>query len=69
MPGLHALSIDPETYTADFLEDLFFGAFYHQHLGEAYAGLSTSANGRFQIRSKAVPGSAATAAAMSWSAR
>lgn len=50
MPGLHALSINPETYQADFLEDLFFGTFYHQHLGEAYAGLSTSANGQFQIR-------------------
>jgi amidophosphoribosyltransferase len=50
MPGLHALSIDPDTYRGDFLEDLFFGTFYHQHLGEAYAGLSTTAGGQFQIR-------------------
>lgn len=50
MPGLFALSIDPQKYRADFLEDLFLGTFYHQHLGEAYSGLSTHANGRFQIR-------------------
>jgi amidophosphoribosyltransferase len=50
MPGLYALSINPETYRGDFLEDLFFGTFYHQHLGEAYAGLSTYADGQFQIR-------------------
>ena len=50
MPGLFALSIDPQKYRADFLEDLFLGTFYHQHLGEAYSGLSTYANGRFQIR-------------------
>lgn len=50
MPGLFALSIDPTAYQAAFLDDLFFGTFYHQHLGEAYGGLSTSANGRFQIR-------------------
>jgi len=50
MPGLFALSINPDTYKADFLEDLFLGTFYHQHLGEAYSGLSTCANGQFQIR-------------------
>lgn len=50
MPGLFALSINPEKYRGDFLEDLFFGTFYHQHLGEAYSGLSTFGNGRFQIR-------------------
>ncbi|MBM3285718.1 MAG: hypothetical protein FJY81_07570 [Candidatus Aminicenantes bacterium] len=50
MPGLFALSINPDNYKADFLEDLFLGTFYHQHLGEAYSGLSTSANGKFQIR-------------------
>lgn len=50
MPGLFAISIDPACYQADFIEDLFFGTFYHQHLGEAYAGLSTAANGEFQIR-------------------
>ncbi len=50
MPGLQALSINPETYKAAFLEDLFLGTFYHQHLGEAYGGLSTLANGQFQIR-------------------
>ena len=50
MPGLFALSINPETYKASFLNDLFLGTFYHQHLGEAYSGLSTFGNGRFQIR-------------------
>ena len=50
MPGLFALSINPETYQASFLEDLFWGTFYHQHLGEAYSGLSTCRDGRFQIR-------------------
>ncbi len=50
MPGLFALSINPESYKGGFLGDLFFGTFYHQHLGEAYAGLCTSANGQFQIR-------------------
>jgi len=50
MPGLFALSIDPEQYQGDFLEDLFLGTFYHQHLGEAYSGLSTCAKGQFQIR-------------------
>jgi amidophosphoribosyltransferase len=50
MPGLVALSVNPDKYSADFLEDLFLGTFYHQHLGEAYAGLSTCKDGRFQIR-------------------
>jgi amidophosphoribosyltransferase len=50
MPGLFALSINSEKYKADFLEDLFLGTFYHQHLGEEYSGLSTSANGQFHIR-------------------
>ena len=50
MPGLFALSVDPVRGSAGFLEDLFWGTFYHQHLGEAYAGLSTCANGEFQIR-------------------
>ncbi len=50
MPGLFALSTDPATYKGDFLEDLFWGTFYHQHLGEAYAGLSTYSNGEFHIR-------------------
>jgi amidophosphoribosyltransferase len=50
MPGLFALSINPDRYKADFLEDLFLGTFYHQHLGEEYAGLSTCRDGQFQIR-------------------
>ncbi len=50
MPGMFALSIDPAKYKADFLEDLFWGTFYHQHLGEAYAGLSTCDAGQFRIR-------------------
>lgn len=50
MPGLFALSIDPATYKDTFLGDLFWGTFYNQHLGEAYAGLSTYSNGEFRIR-------------------
>jgi amidophosphoribosyltransferase len=50
MPGLSALSIDTDNYKADFLEDLFWGTFYHQHLGEEYSGLSTFTDGHFQIR-------------------
>jgi amidophosphoribosyltransferase len=50
MAGLFALSIDPEQYPGDFVEDLFLGTFYHQHLGEAYSGLSTCADGEFHIR-------------------
>ncbi len=50
MPGLFGLSIKPDAYQGEFLEDLFYGTFYHQHLGEAYAGLSTYSGGRFQIR-------------------
>lgn len=50
MPGLFALSIDPDKYKSVFLDDLFLGTFYHQHLGEAYSGLSTWANGLFHIR-------------------
>ena len=50
MPGLFALSVNPDKYKGDFLQDLFLGTFYHQHLGEEYSGLSTCANGEFQIR-------------------
>ncbi len=41
MAGLFALSINPETHKGNFLEDLFWGTFYQQHLGEEYSGLST----------------------------
>lgn len=50
MPGLFALSVGPTSGSTDFLEDLFWGTFYHQHLGEAYAGLSTYDDGQFHIR-------------------
>ncbi len=50
MPGLFSLSIDPRAYGAAFLQDLFHGTFYHQHLGEEYCGLSTFSGGQFQIR-------------------
>ena len=50
MPGLFALSIDPAQYKGDFVNELFTGTFYHQHLGEEYGGLSTFAEGRFLIR-------------------
>ncbi len=41
MAGLFALSVNPKTYKGNFLEDLFWGIFYQQHLGEDYAGIST----------------------------
>ncbi len=50
MPGLFAISVDPAQPKTVFLEDLFWGTFYHQHLGEAYAGLSTCSDGQFHIR-------------------
>lgn len=50
MAGLCALSIDPEVYRRDFLEDLFWGTFYQQHLGEEYAGLSTFSQDNQEIR-------------------
>jgi len=40
MAGLFALSINPEAYKNNFLEDLTWGTFYQQHLGEEYSGLS-----------------------------
>ncbi len=46
MAGLFGLSIDPKTYEGNFLEDLFWGTFYRQHLGEQYGGLSTYNNGQ-----------------------
>ena len=49
MAGLFGISVD-STAAPGFLEDLFWGTFYHQHLGEAYAGLSTFDAGEFQIR-------------------
>jgi len=50
MAGLFAISVDPELYKGDFLEDLFWGTFYQQHLGEDYAGLSTLNEGQIKIR-------------------
>jgi amidophosphoribosyltransferase len=50
MAGLFAISTDQTFGNERFLDDLFWGAFYHQHLGEAYAGLSTCNGGSFQIR-------------------
>lgn len=41
MAGLFALSVNPRIYRSNFLEDLFLGTFYQQHLGEDYGGLST----------------------------
>ncbi|MDI6602851.1 MAG: hypothetical protein QME57_01885 [Patescibacteria group bacterium] len=41
MAGFFALSINPETYKGNFLEDLFWETFYQQHLGHEYAGLAT----------------------------
>lgn len=41
MSGIFGLSIDSKIAQDKFLEDLFWGTFYQQHLGEEYAGLST----------------------------
>jgi len=45
MAGLFALSVNPQIYEGSFSEDLFWGTFYHQHLGEEYCGFSVSNNG------------------------
>jgi len=41
MAGLFAVSVNPAVFRGVFLDDLFWGTFYQQHLGEEYAGLST----------------------------
>jgi len=46
MAGIFGLSINPKIYQTNFLEDLFWGTFYQQHLGEDYAGLATYHSGR-----------------------
>jgi len=50
MAGLFGISIDKKTYKGNFLEDLFWGTFYHQHLSEAYGGLSTCDEKDIKIR-------------------
>lgn len=50
MAGLCALSIDTKSYEGNFLEDIFWGAFYQQHLGEEYAGLATYNQGQIRVR-------------------
>ncbi|MGB9743467.1 MAG: amidophosphoribosyltransferase [Minisyncoccales bacterium] len=50
MAGLFGLSIDSQKYQGNFLDDLFWGTFYRQHLGEKYAGLATQQNGELQLR-------------------
>ncbi len=50
MAGLIALSIEPTTYQENFLEDLFWLTFYHQHLGEDYAGLAVFDGERIKNR-------------------
>jgi amidophosphoribosyltransferase len=50
MPGFIALSIDPNKYEENFLDDLFWLTFYQQHLGEDYAGLTTYNGGKIHIR-------------------
>jgi len=48
--GVFGLSVDPQIYEGTFLQDLFFGTFYHQHLGEAFSGLSTLDGQKINIR-------------------
>jgi len=50
MAGVFALSIDSKKYQGNFLKDLFWGTFYHQHLGEEYSGLSTCDEDKIKIR-------------------
>lgn len=50
MAGLFAISIDPAKCKVNFLNDLFWGTFYQQHLGEEYGGLSTLGNGEIRIQ-------------------
>jgi len=50
MAGLFGLSVDPQKYQGNFLDDLFWGTFYQQHLGEEYAGLATYNQGQIRIR-------------------
>jgi amidophosphoribosyltransferase len=50
LPGLLGISVDPREYSDNFVNDLFLGTFYQQHLGEEYAGLATYAGERIRIR-------------------
>jgi len=50
MPGFVALSIDPNKYRGNFLEDMFGLTFYQQHLGEDYAGFASFNKGKINIR-------------------
>jgi len=47
--GLFGLSVD-QNHEKDFLETLFLGTFYLQHLGEEYCGLATSDEIQIRIR-------------------
>lgn len=46
MAGFVVLSVDPGKFQGDFLQTLFWQTFYHQHLGQDYAGLTTFSEGR-----------------------
>lgn len=50
MAGLFALSVDPTKYPNRFLEDLFWGIFYQQHLSADYCGISTFDNEKIRIQ-------------------
>ena len=50
MPGFIVLSIDPNKYSSNFLDDLFWQTFYQQHLGEDYAGLASYNGSEINIR-------------------
>ncbi len=50
MAGLFGISINSEAYKGRFEDDLFWGTFYLQHLGEQYAGLSVCNQGKISIR-------------------
>jgi amidophosphoribosyltransferase len=50
MAGLFGLSVNPEGYSGNFVDDLFWGTFYNQHLGEQFAGLSTLDRGIITAR-------------------
>lgn len=52
MAGLFALSIDSKRYKGNFIEDLFWGTFYQQHLGEEYSGLAVCNLEKIEVRTR-----------------
>lgn len=50
MAGIFGLSVNPEVHRDSFHEDLFWGTFYQQHLGEEFCGLAVfDSDGKLKI--------------------